>query len=257
MKPGSRRIISDPAPRAVAGGVLLLLVVSAGCGGGDSTASKSAAEFDRAQSKGGADVTTGSAHGGHGGDDDSPTDRAEADASAETAGMDHSNMPGMKPAGGTPTQGGLMAGMDHSNMRGMATALPIPEKPAVSAQPGQPEATLRPGDLDRPAPTSLRDAARAAAMTQEMAGVHRGMVHGTYSQTDAGRDEVPVTSPKGKDRGGSASPQGHAAQTGHESHGAVATPAQPVAPDPHAGHRTPAPQPTPTPSPSPVPKEKQ
>ena len=35
------------------------------------------------------------------------------------AGMDHSNMPGMKPSRGANTQGGAMAGIDHSNMPGM------------------------------------------------------------------------------------------------------------------------------------------
>ncbi len=214
--------------------VSVSLIVAAGCGGRDSAASRSAAEFDRTQQEGGDAATKEGAHGGHGGGEGPQADDAEAKDAGGMAGMGHSNMPGMKPAGGTRTQGGAMAGMDHSNMPGMTMAPPLPETPAVSAQPGQPAATLRIGDLDVPAPTSVRDAARSAAMAQEMAGGHGGMTHGTYSQTDAGRETV--------------APSGGTMAPGHEGHSPGASPTQPrPTPSPAAGpspKRSPA-QPTP------------
>ena len=115
------------------------------------------------------------------------------------AGMDHSNMPGMKPANGAPPAGGSMAGMDHSNMPGMKMSPPLPETPAGSAQPGQPAATLSIGDLDAPAPTSVRDAARSAELAQGMAGGGHDMTHGTYSHTDAGRTATTAPPPEAMD----------------------------------------------------------
>lgn len=257
---------------AIAGGVLLLLVVAAGCGGRDSAASRSAAEFDRAQQQGDTAATTGGAHGGHAGGQE-PADGGEAEDPAGMAGMDHSNMPGMQPSGGATTQGGgAMAGMDHSNMPSMKMAPPLPERPSVSAQPGQTAATLRPSDLDLPAPTSVRDAARSAAMAQEMAGGgHGGMTHGVYSQTDAGRDTItPSGGTTAPAHGGGHSPGAASPTTDpHQMHSAPAQPrpspspaavsppttlpAQPSpAADPHRGHGQPAP---PRPSPSPSAKE--
>ena len=151
------------------------------------------------------------------------------------AGMDHTNMPGMKPAAGaTPAPGGAMGGMNHSNMPGMSMAPPVPEPAAAIAQPGQPAATLRPGDLDGPAPTSVREAARSAEMAQSMASGGHGMAHGTYSQTDAGRDDVAPS-------GGSMSP----AHGGH-------APGTPPAADPHQMHAVPVPRPTPSPAATPT-----
>jgi hypothetical protein len=125
-------------------GVLPLGALAAGCGGTQTTASKSAAEFDAAQKKG---VTpgVGQAPGGHGqaaeaeGAPDASSRRGESDM----AGMDHSRMPGM--AGATrdrPVRGGAgaglagmdhtgMASMDHSRMPGMAS-----RAGARRAQPG-------------------------------------------------------------------------------------------------------------------------
>jgi hypothetical protein len=74
--------------------------------------------------------------------------------------------------------------------------------------------SLDPDALDRPAETSVREAERAAALASAMAG--HAMSHGTYSHTDAGRDNA-------------------------------RTPVPPTV-DPHAGHAMP-------PSPAPVPKE--
>lgn len=196
MRPRSTPIIPGPARGAIVGAVLLLLVVAAGCGGRESAASRSAAEFDRAQQNGGTAATTGGAHGGHGGDQGPHAGATESKDTAGMAGMDHANMPGMKPAGAATTHGGAMTGMDHANMPGMASAPPLPERRSVSAQPGQPAATLHPGDLDGPAPTSVSDAARSAAMAQEMAGGGHGMDHGSYSQTDAGRDSVASPQPQ-------------------------------------------------------------
>jgi len=175
------------------------------------------------------------------------------------AGMDHSRMPGMgtapaarpAPAGrATATQPRTppaMAGMDHANTPGMnmvqparmAAPPPTPERPATVAAPGQPATTLRPDEIDSPAPTAVREAARSAAMAMEMAGGGgHGMQHGTYRQIDAGRDDV--TPP----------PQG-----GHEGHQAA-----PTTPDPHSMHAAPASpkpaaKPSPRPTPSPRPKE--
>ena len=123
-------------------------------------------------------------------------------------------------------------------MPGMKMAPPVPEPASVSAQPGQPAATLSVGDLDGPAPTAVRDAARSAAMAQEMAGGHGGMTHGTYSQTDAGRETV--------------APSGGTVAPGHGAH----TPEAPAPmADPHQMHSAPAqPRPKPSPAASPSPK---
>jgi hypothetical protein len=88
-------------------------------------------------------------------------------------------------------------------------------------------ARLEPDALDRALPTSVQEANRAAEMARTMAG--HAMGHGVYRQKDAGREDVPVTSPPAHLRQNSA-------------------PATPV--DPHAGHQM-APQPEPSPSPSP------
>ena len=133
-----------------------------------------------------------------------------AGAGSSMAGMDHSRMPGMGTAPGAHPAAGAgssMAGMDHSRMPGMdhtnmaATqglkmAPPAPEPPTAAARPGQTAATLRPTELDQPPTTSLREAARAAAMAEEMAGGGHGMMHGTYRQIDAGREDSMPPSPQ-------------------------------------------------------------
>ena len=70
-------------------------------------------------------------------------------------------------------------------------------KAAGDSTPGTPAAVLRPDALDAPAPTSVDDAARAAAMAEQMAGAHHHMSHAPYSHVDAGR--VPATSPVQRD----------------------------------------------------------
>src|SRR5687767_15034693 len=119
MRLGSRPIITRPSAAIMGSTLLLLFVVTSGCGGRDSTASKSAAEFDRAPD---AKTSGEPAHGGHAGGGETAPDEAPAAAGGGMAGMDHSNMPGMKPAAGARTQGGSMAEMDHSNMPGMKPA---------------------------------------------------------------------------------------------------------------------------------------
>ena len=108
---------------------------------------------------------------------------------------------------------------------GHAPASPLPAVPpppaTAAATPGQPAATLDTDALDAPAPTSVEDARRA----REAAAAGHAMAHGTYRQVDAGREDVPITSPVGANRRGSA-------------------PAAPAA-DPHAGHAMPSPAPSP------------
>jgi hypothetical protein len=124
-------------------------------------------------------------------------------------------------AGHTPAMAGHAA-MGH----GAPTAAPSPEAASKAAAPGEPAATLRADALDSPAATALQDAQRA----REAASSGHAMDHGAYRQVDAGRDDVPVTSPLGNQRRGGAG-----------------TPSA----DPHAGHVMPAPRP----SPSPLPEE--
>lgn len=168
------------------------------------------------------------------------TDQAKAPGrgGAAMAGMDHSKMAGMDqakaPAGGT-----AMKGTDHSKIAGMGGSAmarpqgtmppPQPERPSTTAKPGQPAATLGADENDAPAPTAVSDAARSAAMAQEMSGGH-GMQHGTYRQIDAGRDSV---APKREE--------------GHEGHGAAPQPQAPPKADPHQMRSAPA---APTPAPS-------
>ena len=129
--------------------------------------------------------------------------------------MDHAKM------GHSPT-----TPMDHSGMAqhgaGMALPPPKPEAASAVAASGAPAATLRADSIDAPAPTAVADAERSAAMAAEMATGGHGMQHGTYTQTDAGREPRPETP----------------AADPHRMHGA------PAAPRPKA-----LPSPTPTPSP--------
>ena len=209
---------------ALAARVLPLLVMAVGCGGKESTASRSAAAYDAAQRKG---VPVGhSAHeakeghaAGERAGESSPPDAAASPAMSgmdhssmpgmdEQApprtdphvGMDHSKMPGMSPSGAAMDHSSMpnMAGMDHSKMPGMSHDMqmptPSPEPVSVSAESGQPSATLRADPLDEPPATSIRDAARSAAMATEMSGDSHAMSHGTYRHVDAGRD-IPAPQP--------------------------------------------------------------
>lgn len=337
-------------------GALPLVTLMIGCGGGHTTASKSAAEFDEAQRKGVA-PGGGEGHGEHGqaADAQHPPAAGNAPESAGMGGMDHSGMSAMKgsppagqvradsmpgmdhsgmagmggagrprsPAGhsnmaamdhsrmparsgaqaghpghatgatggGQPHAGHVagataaiqqtatapsmsavdhssMAGMDHSQMGhapGTVASRETVERPAAVAVPGQPAATLRPDGIDSPAPTAVREAARSAEMAAEMAGGGHGMQHGTYSQVDAGREDVTSSSPRGHEGHGAASPTAAPSADPHRVHTAPPTPQQ-VAPtpqpqkaDPHAGHSMPGAPQTPSPSPgatpSPRPKE--
>ena len=166
-----------------------------------------------------------SAHAGHG------TAAAERPAPAPSAPMDHS-------------------AMGHGSPAMSAGAAVVTTK---TAMPGGPGATLMRDALDSPASTSLLEAERA----REAAASAHAMGHGVYRQVDAGRDDVPVTSPVGPQRRGSAPDAPAASPSGHEGHGTPAPSADPHAghampapaptPDPHAGHSMPAPSPSPRP----------
>lgn len=251
--------------------VFPIVALASGCGGNQTTASKSAAEFDEAQKKG-VQPGTGEAHGAHGqaaegqrspapsnmtgmdhssmpGMGSAPASRPGAKAAdSSMAGMDHSHMPGM---GGAPAArpgakgtGSSMAGMDHASVPGMDHARtpsmdhakmghspamsqpapvpppPVPEQPVAVAEPGQPAATLRPDEIDSPALTAVREAARAAEMAMQMAGGGHGMQHGTYRQIDAGRDDA--TPPR---------------EEGHEGHQVAPSPRPTPSPRPKEDNR--------------------
>ncbi len=211
-----------------------------------------------------------------GGMDHSRTSGRASSRMAGMAGMDHSKMPGT--AGMDHAKGGpAMAGMDHSAMAGMnhgaASAMPgmghdmsamgaprppIPEPALTVARPGQPAATLRSDDIDAPAPTAIRDASRAGGM--DMAG----MSHGTYRQTDAGRDVArePMATPmtgghEGHQMPPATAPPMPAAHAGHGQPASPRSPAPTISPkpapapagSPHDMHAMPSPQPLPSPSP--------
>ena len=251
--------------------VFPIVALAAGCGGDHTTASKSAAAFDAALKKGGIPAAQ-EAHGGHGqaANAERPHGASDSNDGSSMAGMDHSRMPGMgtapgaRPASGTgSSMAGMnhstMPGMDHTNMaaaQGMNMAPPAPEAPTAAARPGQTAATLQPTELDQPPTTSVREAARAAAMAEEMASGGHGMMHGTYRQIDAGRDDVTPSS-GAEHEGHQAVPVSppHPGAGAHRDHSAPVSPrpesprASP-SPDPHRMHSMPpSPRPTPTPRP--------
>ena len=230
----------------LAGG--FIAAMAEGCGGKQSTASRSAAEYDETQRKGIAVGGPGGAaeHGGH------AAEPPAEGGTAPMAGMDHSNMPGMK-AGASPAPAKPgMAGMDHSNMAGMKTGAspapgepsmasmdhsnmpgmsgmamppPRPEPQSATAAPGQPAATLRVDDIDRPSPSAVEEAARSAAMAAEMAGGGHGMSHGTYQHIDAGRGgDKPAP-------GGKQAPKAKPSPSPHSHHDASTPSATDSAPD--------------------------
>lgn len=206
--------------RTLAGGVLPLVAMIAGCGGKETTASRSAAAYDEAQRKGVA--VGGAAHGAQPSPETTATAMPGVDHSATGAkahdphaGMDHSGMAGMQARSQPRTD--PHAGMDHSKMSGMKPSVggmdqskashgmpnppPSPEPESASARPGQPAATLHPDPVDQPAPTSVAEAARSAAIAAQMAGGGHAMSHGAYRHLDAGRDVLapsPKPSPQAK-----------------------------------------------------------
>jgi hypothetical protein len=117
--------------------------------------------------------------------------------------------------------------VDHASMGhgpGMAMAPPKPEAPSSTAAPGDPVVTLRQDGVDAPAATAVAETDRFGALAAEMATSGHGMQHGTYVQTDAGREGA----------GSGSDP--------HRMHRAPATP-------------RPAPSPSPRPTPSPSPRK--
>jgi hypothetical protein len=259
--------------------VFAIVALAAGCGGDHTTASKSAAAFDAAVKKGGMPAA-GEAHGGHGqvANAERPHAASDSNDGSNMAGMDHSRMPGTGTAPGAHPAAGAgssmagmshstMPGMDHRNMaapQGMNMAPPAPEPPTAVARPGQTAATLQPTELDQPPTTSVREAARAAAMAEEMASGGHGMMHGTYRQIDAGRDDVtPSSSSSGAEHEGhhaAPAPPPPPGAGAHRDHSAPASPrpqSSPRAspsPDPHRMHSMP---PSPRPTPTPRPEERQ
>ena len=190
--------------------------------------------------------------------------------------MDHSTMTSSPGTGGmagmthAPTTGASgMAAMQHGTM-----TAPVPEPPARAAAPAEPARTLQTDPLDMPAPTAVEGATRAAAMATEMAAGHM-MSHGTYRQTDAGRDQgtaTPAGMPPGHQMNQTPMPQ-PSTGGGHQMHATPpATPGAPrtapapgrphqpsrpqsePAPGPHLQHQPSAPA-SPSPRPSPTPKE--
>lgn len=182
-------------------------------------------------------------------------------SNAPMKGMDHSAKAGSSPAGGmagmdhsamghgssTPS---TMKGMDHSAMghqAGMPTTMtpPKPEPATATATSQQPRGTLRPDANDGPAATSISDAERSAAMAAEMAGGGHGMQHGTYKQTDAGRESLMPQAPQ--------QPQPSPTADPHRMHGAPAPRPTPPPLTGHQGHTPAPPQPKSKPSPTPDP----
>jgi hypothetical protein len=190
----------------------------------------------------------------------------------------HAASPSRRTGGEQPRTGGASTG--HTPTGAVAQT---PETPALrpgghaghadhgSQPPSQdmrerPAAVLQPDAFDAPAVTSVEDAARAAAMSEQMAGGHHRS-HGSYTHVDAGR--VPATSPVQRQ---SSAPPPTPSQSGHAGHDETPAvrPDQKQAPrtspavapaDSHHMHHSPAakpsPSPSPTPRPSPKPKEKQ
>jgi len=94
---------------------------------------------------------------------------------------------------------------------------PRPEPASATAMPGQPAATLRTDALDGPASTSSGDAARSAAIAAEVTSGGHAMSHGTYTQTDAGRDSV-APAPGAGHEGHQAAPRPSPSPRNEEDH---------------------------------------
>ena len=149
--------------------LILSLLLAAACGGKSSIASKSAAAYRNALTKG---IPVG--EGGHGGH------QAEADHS-QMAGMDHAKMAGMDHSKMADMDHTKMAGMDHANMPGMqhggsmagmqhgGMTMQAPPNVDLSAPASNaairrlsPSSTLRADDFDAPAAVAVSEAAKAA-----------------------------------------------------------------------------------------------
>jgi len=138
--------------------LLAAIALLLGCGGGKTTASKSAAAFDEAK-KTAVPVAAAQAH-------------AEADHASMPA-MDHSAMPSMDHSKMNHAQMDHSQ-MDHSTMpamqhmqHGSSASAPTP-RPNITAPPAisttsDPAATLRPDEFDAPAPSAVGEAAKTAA----------------------------------------------------------------------------------------------
>lgn len=178
-------------------------------------------------------------HGAHGSKPDTASETSRppaphaghgsATAPTQPTDVDHAQMGHSSPSGSGHE------GMAH----GEGAMTPRPETASSTADAGAPAASLRANDIDAPAPTAAAEALRAERLAAEMAGGH-AMHHGTYSHTDAGRQET------------SAAPDPGAAHQGHQP--------SPVAPAPsgdvHRGHGAPAGNPAtkpPAPKPTPMP----
>jgi hypothetical protein len=130
---------------------------------------------------------------------------------------------------------------------------PQGDRAAATAAAGQPAATLRPDAVDTPAPTAVREAARAAGLAADAGGHHH---HGSYRQLDAGRDDVaPDSGPGREDRQTPVRPQAGGGGA-HEGHGVPPPAASPPGAHDHRQHgAAPPPTPRPTPTPTPRPQE--
>jgi len=197
----------------------------AGCRRDPSTASRSAAAYDEAQRRG-APPSGGGGHGHHAdaspaaggtesGTDDGSAHAGHGEATAAATGHEgHGAAAAASPTVGSPPPSAghhhpsgsrkeppSGATMDHAAMgHGAPAAAPSPEAASSTARIGQPAMTLDGDVLDAAAPTSVREAQRSA----DAAASGHSMSHGTYRQVDAGREGVPVTSPTGGARRGSA-----------------------------------------------------
>ena len=185
-------------------------------------------------------------HAGHG-SSAAPAQEVQADHSQ----MDHSS-----------SSGSGHEGMAHGD-GAMASR---PESASTIADAGAPAASLRANDIDAPVPTATAEALRAERLAAEMAAGGHAMHHGTYSHTDAGREETSsAPDPGAAHHGHQPSPaapapsddvhRGHGAPTGNPS---TMPPASKPAPMPsnehsHHGAGRPATKPSPRPSPQPTP----
>jgi hypothetical protein len=232
---------------------LLPLLLALACGGRQTTASKSATAYDEAR-RTGAPVAKGQGHG-HAADEQDPSaashgshpahDDAAHDVAREQPAASGRGTAPSEHGGHPPSQGhgrplevdhsrmDHAAAMDHSDMAhaqpSVAPPAPKPEQAAAEAPAGGPASSLRADPLDSPVPTAVAESERAAGLADEMAAGGHGMHHGTYVQTDAGRE------------GGTPKPEGvrptPPPPDSHHDHGGAGPKARP------------SPRPTPTPRP--------
>ena len=123
--------------------------------------------------------------------------RSGAEPASEVPHAGHTHTTAQPPAVSGASPAGAPAG--HGGHGAVASR-------GVRSTPARPAAVLQPDALDAPAQTSVEDAARAAAMAEQMAGGAHHMSHGSYTHVDAGR--VPATSPVHRESSAS-SPSSH------------------------------------------------